>query len=99
MMREDRRQIAMRVPVFLMRVCVHAHDPRTAWVVVDVDVHLGGAEGALHHLAALEREARQPELGELALERLEGHPGVDQRAHDHVSRGPARAVEVREAHD
>ncbi len=67
-------------------------------VVMHVDIHLGRPKHALHDLAPLEGEAGQPELGELAAERLEGHAGIHERAHDHVTRGPARTVEIGEAH-
>jgi hypothetical protein len=67
-------------------------------VVVNMDVHLGRPEGALHDLSTLERKPFEIELGELVPERLEGRARVDQGAHDHVACGPARAVEVRDAH-
>src|SRR5262245_55841776 len=72
--------------------------PRPVVVIVHMHVDLGRAEYALHHLAPLQGEAGQPELGELAAERLEGHAGVHEGAHHHVPRRAARAVEVGEAH-
>jgi hypothetical protein len=67
-------------------------------VIVDVHVDLGRPEDSLHDLAALEGETGQPELGELRPQRFEGHPRVDQSAHDHVARGSARTVEIGDAH-
>src|SRR6266852_9319198 len=67
-------------------------------MVMHVHVDLGRAEDPLHHLAPLQRPAGKVELGEFVPERLERHARVDEGAHDHVPRGPARAVEIRDAH-
>jgi len=68
-------------------------------VVTERDVHLGGPEARLDDLAPLEAIARHAEAGQLAGERLERRARVHQRAQDHVPRGAARAIEVRQAHE
>jgi hypothetical protein len=83
---------AMGLPVSVAHVSVRVI------VIMHVDVHLGRPEDALHDLAPLEGETRELELGELGPECLEGHTRIHERAHDHVPRGPARTVEIGEAH-
>ena len=66
--------------------------------LVDLHLDLEGAEVALHDVATGQRPAGQAELGQLALQGLERGAGIDERGHDHVARGAARAVEVGEPH-
>ena len=96
---EDGAQVSVRVLVPVVPVSVRMAGRITGMiVVVHVHVDLGRPEDALHHLASLERPPGKTELGELVAEGLEGHARVHEGAHDHVPRGPARAVEVRDAH-
>src|SRR3989454_980696 len=67
-------------------------------VRVDLDVHLGGAEGPLPYLARDELPALERELPELAPERIEWGTRIDQRRHDHVARRPTRTVEIGDFH-
>ena len=63
-----------------------------------VDLDLGGAEGALHHLAPLERIARKREALEIGAQVLPAEPRVHEGAENHVTGGAAGAVEVGETH-
>ena len=96
---EDGAQVSVRVLVPVVPVSVRMAGRITGMiVVVHVHVDLGRPEDALHHLASLQRPPGKTELGELVAEGFEGHARVHEGAHDHVPRGPARAVEVRDAH-
>ena len=67
-------------------------------VLRHVDLHLGGAKGALHHLPPLERVAGKREAGEVPEQILPDEPGVHERAENHVAGRTAGTVEVGQAH-
>ena len=64
---------------------------------LDDHVQLGGREARAVHAASL-RDRKAPggqrQLADLRLQRLEGQPGVEQGAEDHVAAGAGEAVEI-----